>query len=57
MQTTLFIPTLDTTTRFVIITIWLPQNLRLRGNNYRYLQIMQKYCIEYFKKTYVLDIC
>ena len=33
LQTTLFIPTLDTTTKFVIMTIWLPQNLHLRGNN------------------------
>ena len=30
---TLFIPTLDTTTKFVIMTIWLSQNLRLRGDN------------------------
>ena len=32
VQTTLIIPTLDTTTKFVIMTIWLSQNLRLRGN-------------------------
>ena len=30
LQTTLFIPTLDTTTRFLILTIWLSWNLRLR---------------------------
>ena len=33
LQTTLFIPTLDTMTKFVIMTISLSQNLCLRGNN------------------------
>ena len=33
MQSTLFIPTLDSTTKFVIMTILLPRNLRERGNN------------------------
>ena len=32
IRATLFIPTLDTTTKFVILTIWLSRNLRLRGN-------------------------
>ena len=30
IQTTLFIPTLDTTTKFVIMTIWLARNFLLR---------------------------
>ena len=33
LQTTLFIPTLDTMTKFVIMTISLSQNRRLRGSN------------------------
>ena len=41
--------------KFVIMTIWLSQNLRLRGNNLS--QIMQEYCIWYFTETYILDIC
>ena len=40
-QTTLFIPTLDTT-KFVIMTIWLWRNFRLGGNNEA--QIMREYC-------------
>ena len=28
-----FIPTLDATTKFVIMTIWLSWNIRLKGNN------------------------
>ena len=43
MQTTLFIPTLNTTTKYVILIIWLPRNLRLRANSFS--QIMQEYCI------------
>ena len=31
--TTLFTPTFDTKTKFVIMTIWLSRNLRFRGNN------------------------
>ena len=54
VQSTLFIPTLDTTTKFVIMTILLSRNLRLSGNNKS--QIMQEYCIWYFKETYVLDL-
>ena len=45
IQRTLFIPTLGTTTKFVIMTIWLSRNLRLRRNNLS--QIMQEYCIWY----------
>ena len=33
LQSTLFIPTLDTTTKFVIMTIWISQNLLSRGDN------------------------
>ena len=55
VPTTLFKPTLDTTTKFIIMIIWLSKNLCLRGNNMS--QIMQEYCIQYFKETYVLDIC
>ena len=36
---------------FVIMTIWLSRNLRLRGNNYKRSQIMQECCIKYFKET------
>ena len=43
IQATLFIPTLDTTTKFVIMTIWLSRNLRLKGNNKS--QTMEEYCI------------
>ena len=35
LQSTLFIPTLDTTTEFVIITISLSQNRHLRGNSHK----------------------
>ena len=34
-QTTLFIPTLNTTIKFVIMTIWLSRSLRLRGNSHK----------------------
>ena len=43
LQTTLFVPTLDTATQFVVMTICLSRNLHLRGNNKS--QIMQEYCI------------
>ena len=34
IQTTLFIPTLDTTTKSVIMTIWLLWKLQLKGDNW-----------------------
>ena len=40
-QLTLFTPTVDTTTQFVIVIIWLSRNLHFRGNNKS--QIMKYY--------------
>ena len=42
LQSTLFIPTLDTMTKFVIITIWMSGNLRSRGDSC--WDFMQEYC-------------
>ena len=44
LQSTLFIPTLDTTTKFVIMTIWKSRNPRSRGDSY--WEIMQEYYIK-----------
>ena len=54
IQSTLFIPTLDKTTKFVTMTIWMSRTLRSRGDNW--WEIMQEYCIK-FQATNVLDIC
>ena len=43
VQSILFIPTLDTTTKFVIMTIWMSRNLRSRGGSW--WEIVQEYCI------------
>ena len=43
IQSTLFIPTLDTTTKFVIMTIWMSRNLCSRGDCK--WEIMQAYYI------------
>ena len=43
IQWTLFIPTLDTTTKFVIMTIWLSRNLSSIGDSE--WENMQEYCI------------
>ena len=48
IQSTLFIPTLDTTTKFVMITIWMSRNIRWRGDSK--WEIMQEYCIKNFKQ-------
>ena len=57
IQSTLFVLTLNTTTKFIIMTIWPSQNLRLEGNNWS--QILQEYCISYFKNIcfgYLLEL-
>ena len=44
LQSTLFIPTLDTTTKFVIMIIRMSRNLRTRGDSF--WEIMPEYCIK-----------
>ena len=44
VQSTLLIPTLDTMTKFIIMTIWMSQNLSSRGDSKR--EIMQEHCIK-----------
>ena len=53
-QTTLFIPTLETTTKPVLMTIRLSRNLRLKGNNKS--QIYKNTVFNTFKKR-DLDNC
>ena len=44
LQSTFLIPTLDTTTKFVIMTIWMSRNLCSRADGK--WEIMQKHCIK-----------
>ena len=44
IQSTLVTPTLVRTTNFVIMTIWMSRNLRLRGDSL--WEIRQEYCIK-----------
>ena len=44
IQSTLFISTLDTMTKFVIMTIWLSRNLRSSGDSQ--WEIIEEYCIK-----------
>ena len=44
LQSTLFIQTFDTTTKFVIMTIWMSRHIRSVGDGEG--EIMQKHCIK-----------